>query len=65
MALCNFVPSEHVIKVLYILYISRQKLEAFLLGSMENELVSDGVLAQDINQATTFWRLREVNIFQH
>ncbi|WJX55643.1 D-2-hydroxyglutarate dehydrogenase, mitochondrial [Trifolium repens] len=37
----------------------KQKLEAFLLGSMENELVSDGVLAQDISQASTFWRLRE------
>lgn len=37
----------------------KQKLEAFLLGSMENELIADGVLAQDINQASTFWRLRE------
>lgn len=43
--------------------ISRQKLEAFLLGSMENELISDGVLAQDINQASSFWLLREVSIF--
>jgi len=41
----------------------RQKLEAFLLGSMENELISDGVLAQDINQASSFWLLREVDIF--
>jgi hypothetical protein len=30
---------------------------------MENELIADGVLAQDINQASTFWRLREVVIF--
>ncbi|XP_054825124.1 D-2-hydroxyglutarate dehydrogenase, mitochondrial isoform X2 [Prosopis cineraria] len=37
----------------------KQKLEAFLLHSMENELVSDGVLAQDINQASSFWHLRE------
>lgn len=37
----------------------KQKLEAFLLHSMENELISDGVLAQDINQASSFWRLRE------
>ncbi|KAK7309324.1 hypothetical protein RJT34_05954 [Clitoria ternatea] len=37
----------------------KQKLEAFLLGSMENELISDGVLAQDINQASSFWHLRE------
>ncbi|XP_028774620.1 D-2-hydroxyglutarate dehydrogenase, mitochondrial [Neltuma alba] len=37
----------------------KQKLEAFLLHSMENELISDGVLAQDINQASSFWHLRE------
>ncbi|CAJ1930312.1 unnamed protein product [Sphenostylis stenocarpa] len=37
----------------------KQKLEAFLLGSMENDLISDGVLAQDINQASSFWLLRE------
>ncbi|KAL1316485.1 hypothetical protein HN51_068683 [Arachis hypogaea] len=37
----------------------KQKLEAFLLGSMENELISDGALAQDINQASSFWLLRE------
>ncbi|XP_028232648.1 D-2-hydroxyglutarate dehydrogenase, mitochondrial-like isoform X2 [Glycine soja] len=41
----------------------RQKPEAFLLGSMENEMISDGVLAQDINQASSFWLLREVHIF--
>ncbi|XP_052196670.1 D-2-hydroxyglutarate dehydrogenase, mitochondrial isoform X2 [Diospyros lotus] len=37
----------------------REKLEAFLLRSMEGGLVSDGVLAQDINQALSFWRIRE------
>ncbi|XP_057952890.1 D-2-hydroxyglutarate dehydrogenase, mitochondrial isoform X2 [Malania oleifera] len=37
----------------------REKLEAFLLGAMERGLVSDGVLAQDINQAASFWRIRE------
>lgn len=45
---------------------SREKLEAFLLRSMEVGLISDGVLAQDINQAFSFWRIREVlllNIF--
>lgn len=30
---------------------------------MENELIADGVLAQDINQASTFWRIREVDFF--
>ncbi|GMP27315.1 hypothetical protein CsSME_00003359 [Camellia sinensis var. sinensis] len=38
----------------------REKLEAFLLRSMEGGLISDGVLAQDINQALSFWRIREV-----
>lgn len=37
----------------------REKLEAFLLRSMEDGLVSDGVIAQDINQASSFWRIRE------
>ncbi|XP_028051322.1 D-2-hydroxyglutarate dehydrogenase, mitochondrial isoform X2 [Camellia sinensis] len=37
----------------------REKLEAFLLRSMEGGLISDGVLAQDINQALSFWRIRE------
>jgi D-2-hydroxyglutarate dehydrogenase len=27
---------------------------------MEGGLISDGVLAQDINQASSFWRIREV-----
>ncbi|GFY87950.1 FAD-linked oxidases family protein [Actinidia rufa] len=38
---------------------SREKLEAFLLRSMEGGLISDGVLAQDMNQALSFWRIRE------
>ncbi|KAF9619358.1 hypothetical protein IFM89_006545 [Coptis chinensis] len=38
----------------------KEKLEAFLLGSMESGLISDGVVAQDINQASSFWRIREV-----
>ncbi|KAF5960970.1 hypothetical protein HYC85_002179 [Camellia sinensis] len=37
----------------------KEKLEAFLLHSMEGGLISDGVLAQDINQALSFWRIRE------
>ncbi|CAN1225796.1 D-2-hydroxyglutarate dehydrogenase, mitochondrial [Linum perenne] len=37
----------------------KEKIEKFLLGSMESGLVSDGVLAQDINQASAFWHLRE------
>ncbi|KAB5547582.1 hypothetical protein DKX38_010988 [Salix brachista] len=37
----------------------KEKLEAFLLHSMESGLISDGVLAQDINQASSFWRIRE------
>ncbi|XP_010531060.1 PREDICTED: D-2-hydroxyglutarate dehydrogenase, mitochondrial [Tarenaya hassleriana] len=37
----------------------REKLEAFLLRSLEKGLVSDGVIAQDINQASSFWRIRE------
>lgn len=37
----------------------REKLEAFLLKSLEQGLVSDGVIAQDINQASSFWRIRE------
>ncbi|KDO71042.1 hypothetical protein CISIN_1g0091122mg, partial [Citrus sinensis] len=41
----------------------REKLEAFLLSSMEGGLISDGVIAQDINQASSFWRIREVPNF--
>ncbi|CAN0919160.1 D-2-hydroxyglutarate dehydrogenase, mitochondrial [Linum grandiflorum] len=37
----------------------KEKIEKFLLGSMESGLVSDGVLAQDINQASAFWHIRE------
>ncbi|XVE82548.1 hypothetical protein DITRI_Ditri16bG0014100 [Diplodiscus trichospermus] len=37
----------------------REKLEAFLLSSMDGGLISDGVIAQDINQASSFWRIRE------
>lgn len=29
---------------------------------MEGGLISDGVISQDINQASSFWRIREVNI---
>lgn len=47
----------------YTMVVSREKLEAFLLRSMEDGLVSDGVIAQDINQASSFWRIREVPIF--
>ncbi|KVI08800.1 CO dehydrogenase flavoprotein-like, FAD-binding, subdomain 2 [Cynara cardunculus var. scolymus] len=37
----------------------KEKLEAFLLHAMENGLVSDGALAQDMNQASSFWHIRE------
>ncbi|XP_058086760.1 D-2-hydroxyglutarate dehydrogenase, mitochondrial isoform X3 [Magnolia sinica] len=37
----------------------KEKLEAFLLRSMEGGLISNGVVAQDINQASSFWRIRE------
>uniref|UniRef100_A0A2P2LJW3 Uncharacterized protein MANES_01G140700 n=1 Tax=Rhizophora mucronata TaxID=61149 RepID=A0A2P2LJW3_RHIMU len=37
----------------------KEKLEAFLFCSMESGLISDGVLAQDIYQASSFWRIRE------
>lgn len=40
--------------------VSREKLEAFLMRGMESDLISDGALAQDINQASAFWRIREV-----
>ncbi|KAJ4963836.1 hypothetical protein NE237_023775 [Protea cynaroides] len=38
---------------------NKEKLEAFLLRSMEGGLILDGVVAQDINQASSFWRIRE------
>lgn len=37
----------------------KEKLEAFLLHSLESGLISDGVLAQDIQQASSFWHIRE------
>lgn len=37
----------------------KAKLEAFLLRYMEDGLISDGVLAQDMNQASSFWHIRE------
>ncbi|XP_016501832.2 D-2-hydroxyglutarate dehydrogenase, mitochondrial isoform X1 [Nicotiana tabacum] len=37
----------------------REKLDAFLLHSMENGLISDGVVAQDITQASSCWHIRE------
>lgn len=41
----------------------REKLEAFLLDAVENGLVADGALAQDINQASSFWHIREVQVY--
>ncbi|KAK8918747.1 hypothetical protein KSP39_PZI021902 [Platanthera zijinensis] len=37
----------------------RTKLEALLVRSMEMGLISDGVIAQDLNQASSFWQIRE------
>ncbi|WOK99398.1 putative D-2-hydroxyglutarate dehydrogenase, mitochondrial [Canna indica] len=37
----------------------KTKLEAFLLRSMEEGLILDGVISQDINQSSSFWRIRE------
>nr|XP_043631871.1 D-2-hydroxyglutarate dehydrogenase, mitochondrial isoform X2 [Erigeron canadensis] len=37
----------------------KEKLEAFLLHAMESGLVSDGAIAQDFNQASSFWHIRE------
>ncbi|PRQ47480.1 putative oxidoreductase [Rosa chinensis] len=37
----------------------REKLEAFLVHAMEGGLISDGAIAQDINQASAFWYIRE------
>ncbi|KMZ56743.1 UDP-N-acetylmuramate dehydrogenase, partial [Zostera marina] len=37
----------------------KEKLDTFLMQSMEGGLISDGVVAQDINQASSFWRIRE------
>ena len=38
----------------------REKLETFLFRLMESGLILDGVVAQDINQVLSFWRIREV-----
>lgn len=40
--------------------VSREKLETFLFRLMESGLILDGVVAQDINQVLSFWRIREV-----
>ncbi|MQM05940.1 hypothetical protein Taro_038759 [Colocasia esculenta] len=40
----------------------RSKLEAFLANSMEGGFIDDGVIAQDISQAASFWRIREAII---
>lgn len=45
---------------LFFACIIREKLEAFLVESIESGYVTDGALAQDINQASSFWRIREV-----
>ncbi|KAG6394579.1 hypothetical protein SASPL_145168 [Salvia splendens] len=37
----------------------KEKLEAFLAQAIESGLLTDGVVAQDINQASSFWRIRE------
>ncbi|XP_031400845.1 D-2-hydroxyglutarate dehydrogenase, mitochondrial-like isoform X1 [Punica granatum] len=37
----------------------REKLEAFLLSAMEGGLISDGIVAQDIQQASSIWHIRE------
>ncbi|KAF3785155.1 D-2-hydroxyglutarate dehydrogenase [Nymphaea thermarum] len=37
----------------------KEKLESFLMKSMEGGLISDGVVAQDMNQTSSFWRIRE------
>ncbi|KNA25760.1 hypothetical protein SOVF_003960 [Spinacia oleracea] len=37
----------------------REKLETFLFRLMESGLILDGVVAQDINQVSSFWRIRE------
>lgn len=39
----------------------REKLDAFLESTMEKGLVADGVVAQGISQAASFWQLREVS----
>ncbi|KAF8018718.1 hypothetical protein BT93_H3578 [Corymbia citriodora subsp. variegata] len=36
----------------------KEKLEAFLVHAMEGGLISDGVVAQDIQQASSVWKIR-------
>ncbi|XP_068634992.1 probable D-2-hydroxyglutarate dehydrogenase, mitochondrial isoform X2 [Aristolochia californica] len=38
---------------------NKEKLEAFLMHSMESGIISDGVIAQDMSQASSFWHIRE------
>ncbi|KAG9451727.1 hypothetical protein H6P81_004631 [Aristolochia fimbriata] len=38
---------------------NKEKLEAFLMRSMEGGLISNGVVAQDLSQASSFWHIRE------
>ncbi|CAH1437215.1 unnamed protein product [Lactuca virosa] len=37
----------------------KEKVEGFLVDAMESGLVSDGAIAQDLNQASSFWQIRE------
>ncbi|XP_078180819.1 FAD-linked oxidases family protein [Carex rostrata] len=37
----------------------KAKLEAFLLRTLEEGVILDGAIAQDISQASIFWRIRE------
>ncbi|XP_021718089.1 D-2-hydroxyglutarate dehydrogenase, mitochondrial-like [Chenopodium quinoa] len=37
----------------------RERLDTFLFRLMESGLILDGVVAQDINQVSSFWRIRE------
>jgi hypothetical protein len=64
--ICISCPYFFLVSLLSCLWLSfcRTKLEAFLLRSMEDGLVADGVIAQDISQASNFWRIREVVILQ-
>lgn len=59
---CCCCGSFAILLIAILIWITREKLEAFLLRSMEGGLISDGVLAQDINQISSFWQIREVFI---
>ncbi|CAN6439404.1 unnamed protein product [Victoria cruziana] len=37
----------------------KEKLESFLMKSMEGGLISNGVVAQDMGQISSFWRIRQ------